>query len=155
MITGIKRKRNDKTVGIYAYILQEEGKSKEVIQLLEEEARVARLELLALVAGLKDLEERNKLEENKTVYLYVTNEYILEELQKGMKNQDMGNILDFSNPSEYTDLWKELEKLLSKTQFIPMGLNKKDRVEDDEVIKSNMGILNKMVCDAINEYFRG
>lgn len=162
MITGIhlyckanKRKRNDKTVGIYAYILQEEGKSKEVIQLLEEEARVARLELLALVTGLKDLEERNKLEENKTVYLYVTNEYILEELQKGMKNQDMGKILDFSNPSEYTDLWKELEKLLSKTQFIPMGLNKKDRVADDEVIKSNMGILNKMVCDAINEYFRG
>ena len=150
-----KRKRNDKTVGIYAYILQEKEESKEMIQLLEEETRVARLELLALVTGLKDLEASNKLKGKGTIYLYVTNEYILEELQKGMKDQEMGNVLDFSNPSEYTDLWKELENLLGKVNFRAMGLNKKDRVPDDEVIKSNMGILNKMVCDAINEYFRG
>lgn len=150
-----KRKRNDKTVGIYAYILQEKAESKEIIQLLEEETRVAKLELLALITGLKDLEARNKLGNEAPIYLYVTNEYILEELQKGMKNQAMGKALNLSNGTEYTDLWEELENLLGKINFRAMGLNKKDRVPDDEVIKSNMGRLNKMVCDAMNEYFRG
>lgn len=149
-----KRKRNDKAVGIYAYILQEEGESKEMIQVLEEETRVARLELLALVTGLKDLEARNKLEDKGPIYLYVTNEYILEELQKGMEDQNAGKALNLSNGTEYTDLWKELESLLGKVNLKAMGLNKKDRVQDDEVIKSNMGMLNKMVCDAINGYFR-
>lgn len=149
-----KRNRNDKAVGIYAYILQGEGESKEMIQLLEEETRVARLELLALVTGLKDLEARNKLEGREPIYLYVTNEYILEELQKGMEDQAKGKTLNLSNGTEYTDLWKELESLLGKIDFRAMGLNKKDRVQEDEAIKGNMGMLNKMVCDAINGYFR-
>lgn len=161
MMTGIhlyckanKRNRGGKAVGIYAYILQGEGESKEMIQVLEEETRVARLELLALVTGLKDLEARNKLEGGEPIYLYVTNEYILEELQKGMKDQAMGKALNLSNGTEYTDLWKELENLLGKIDFRAMGLNKKDRVQEDETIKGNMGMLNKMVCDAINGYFR-
>ncbi|MHC1747093.1 MAG: hypothetical protein AB9856_01730 [Cellulosilyticaceae bacterium] len=149
-----KRKRNNKAVGIYAYIIQEGEASKESINLLEEETRVARLELLALATGLQDLEAHNKLEGDVPLAIYVTNEYILEELQKGMEDQASGKALNFSKGTEYTELWKIVESLLGKgIHYTATSLNKKDRGENDEEIKRNMGMLNKMACDEINRYF--
>lgn len=151
-----KRKRNDQAVGVYAYILQEGTECKEAIELLEEETRVAKLELLALATGLKALEDTKKLDENQVVHLYVSNEYILEELQKGMQDQENGKALNFSKGTEYTELWEEVEHLLGQgVTYTANGLNKKERGEDDEMIKSNMGKLNKLACDEINRYFRG
>lgn len=150
-----KRKRNDNAIGIYAYIIQEGETSKEMVWRLEGETRVAKLEMLALVAGLKELEKNHPLEGNQELYLYVSNEYILEELQKGMDNQADGKALNFNKGTEYTQLWEVIESLLGKTiHYTVTGLNKKDRGDSDEAIKSNMGLLNKMACDEINRYFR-
>lgn len=150
-----KRKRNDKTVGVYAYIVQEASSSEEKVIRIEGESRVAKLELMALVAGLQNLVDANRLVASKQLHLYVTNEYILEELQKGIKAHATGKALSFSKGTEYTELWEVLESILSKMpKYRVTGLNKKDRGEDDDIIKGNMGLLNKLACDEINHYFR-
>lgn len=150
-----KRKRNDQTVGVYAYILQKGDTSKEAIRLLEEETRVAKLELMALSTGLQDLEDAKILQAGQRLNIYVTNEYILEELQRGISQKKSGKAISFNKGEVYTELWDRIESLLQKDiDYTVMGLNKKDRAQEDEEIKSNMGKLNKMACDEINRFFR-
>lgn len=150
-----KRKRDDKAIGAYAYILKDENGYKEEVYILDGEMRVGRLELLALVSALKDLEMQNKLNGENQVNLYVSNEYILEELIKGIEDQLAGKTLNFSKGTEYIDLWQEVENLLDKCQgYTVTGLNKKDRGECEEEIKRSMGALNKIVCDRINSCLR-
>lgn len=150
-----KRKRHDRAVGAYAYLLKDEEKCKEEVYILEEETRVARLEMLALVSALEDLEKQGRLDEASTINLYVSNEYILEELLKGREAKQKGKTLDFNKGIEYIDLWEHTERLLTKCQsYTVTGLNKKDRGACEEKIKVNMGTLNKMVCDKINSCLR-
>lgn len=150
-----KRKRDGKAVGAYAYILKDEIEYKEEVHLLEEETRVARLELLALNAGLRALKETHQLENAGCIQIYVSNEYILEELLKAVKDKVAGRTLNFNKGEEYTDLWEEVELLLNLCQaYTVTGLNKKDRGEGEEEIKRHMGMLNKVVCDEVNHYFR-
>lgn len=149
-----KRKRNGKAIGAYAYILKDQVECKEEVYILEEEMRVGRLELLALASALKDLEMQDKLGEENHLNLYVSNEYILEELSKGIEDKMAGKALNFSKGIEYINLWEEIERLLTKCQvYTVTGLNKKDRGECEEEIKRNMGMLNKIVCDHINKLF--
>ncbi|MBU3810562.1 MAG: hypothetical protein H9893_02750 [Candidatus Niameybacter stercoravium] len=146
-----KRKRNGEAVGAYAYILKGEDLYKEEIQVLKEETRVARLELLALSEGLKDLDTQEKL--GGKLYIYVSNEYLLEELLKGMEDQLKGKPLNFNKGTGYVALWEAIENYLTKSKgYKVIGLNKKDRGEDEEAIKAHMGLLNKIVCDAINQH---
>lgn len=150
-----KRKRGGKAVGAYAYLLKEGTDYKEEVHLLEEEIRVARLEMMALSEGLKALEDGKKLESTQQIHIYVSNEYILEELLKGMEDHSKGKALHFNKGTEYVDLWEDVENLLTKCMtYTVTGLNKKDRGEDEEEIKRNIGVLNKIVCDEINQFLR-
>lgn len=150
-----KRKRNDQAVGVCAYILQQGDTSKEAIKLLEEETRVARLELMALATGLEELEDTKMLQAGQPIHIYVTNEYILEELQRGISQKKSGKAISFNKGEEYMDLWNTIESLLQKDiDYTVMGLNKKDRDQENEEVKGNMGKLNKMACDEINRFFR-
>lgn len=150
-----KRKRNNKVVGAYAYLLKDGEACKEEVCILEEETRVARLEMLALVNALEDLEQGGKLSEVNIINLYVSNEYILEELLKGREDKEKGKALNFNKGTEYIALWERTEELLTKCQnYTVTGLNKKDRGACEEEIKGNMGTLNKIVCDGINHHLK-
>ncbi|MGL4344740.1 MAG: hypothetical protein ACRCTE_06060 [Cellulosilyticaceae bacterium] len=151
-----KRTKEDKSISVCAHIIEENGEIEEDVYPLTLEGNGVRLELAALMNALLDLEANERLNKDKQLELYVHNEHLVKTLLRWEETYTKTGQLETNQEEKYQEEWQEIGELLSCCHgFKVYGFEKKYREEDDEEVAKQMGYINKLVCEKVNEQMRG
>lgn len=151
-----KRTKEDKSISVCAHIIEENGEIEEDVYPLTLEGNGVRLELAALMNALLDLEANERLNKEKQLELYVHNEHLVKTLLRWEETYAQTGQLEANQEEKYQEEWREIGELLSCCDgFRVYGFEKKYRDEDDEEVAKQMGYINKLVCEKVNEQMRG
>lgn len=151
-----KRIKEGQAISVCAHIIEENGQIEEDVYTLALEGNGVKLELAALMNALLDLEANERLNKEKQLELYVHNEHLVKTLMKWEETYAQTGQLEIGQEEKYQEEWQEIGQMIAACEcFRVYGFEKKYREAEDEEVAKQMGYINKLVCEKVNEQMRG